>query len=111
MSVQEALRRLDVLYTRHPNRYRFISLWGTPKELALEDYRRVGSVEGGAVAFTWSSGEVHSTGVVADSGAVLAKSKQVWFTFRGDVGFVHFFVVLDERGLIQSVSQTTGHQA
>lgn len=111
MSMQEALRRLDVLYTQHPRRYRFISLWGTPKDLTLADYRRIGAPGEGSVAFTWTSGEVHSIGVVADTATVLAKSKQVWFTFRADVGFVHFFVVLDDRGLIRSISESTGHQA
>lgn len=111
MSMQEALRRLDILYAAHPGRYRFITLWGTPLELALEDYRKVGSGGDGTTSFTWSSGEVHSAGAVADTAAVLARSRQVWFTFRGDVGFVHFFVILDDRGLIKSVSETTGHQA
>ena len=114
MSMQEALRRLDLLYTQHPRRYRFVALWGTPKDLTLEDYGRIGTagpVGEGSVSFTWTKDEVHSTGVVADTAAVLAKSRQVWFTFRTDVGFVHFFVVLDDRGLIRSVSETTGHQA
>lgn len=114
MSMQEALRRLDALYTRHPGRYRFIALWGTPKELTLADYPRIGATgpeSEGTASFTWNTGEVHSTGVVADTAAVLAKSRQVWFTFRTDVGFVHFFVVLDDRGLIKSVSETIGHQA
>ena len=110
MSMQEALRRLDVLYTAHPKRYRFITLWGTPNELALNEYPRVAKAGEAGTLFTWSSGEVHSAGAVADTAAVLAKSRQVWFTFRGDVGFVHFFVVLDERGLIKSISETTGHQ-
>ncbi len=109
-SMQEALRRLDILYTAHPKRYRFITLWGTPNELTLNDYPRIGREGEAGTLFTWSSGEVHSAGVVADTAAVLAKSRQVWFTFRGDVGFVHFFVVLDERGLIKSISETTGHQ-
>ena len=110
MSMQEALRRLDILYTAHPGRYRFITLWGTPNELMLNEYQRIGRPGEAGTLFTWSSGEVHSAGAVADTAAVLAKSKQVWFTFRGDVGFVHFFVVLDDRGLIKSVSETTGHQ-
>jgi hypothetical protein len=110
MSVQEALRRLDILYAAHPNRYRFITLWGTPNELRLDEYARIGREGEAGTLFTWSSGEVHSAGVVADTAAVLAKSRQVWFTFRGDVGFVHFFVLLDERGLIKSISETTGHQ-
>jgi hypothetical protein len=111
MGMQEGLRRLDILYTAHPRRYRFITLWGTPNELTLDDYQRVGREGEAGTLFTWSSGEVHSAGVVADTGAVLAKSRQVWFTFRGDVGFVHFFVLLDERGLIKSISEATGHQA
>lgn len=110
-SLQEALRRLDVLYTGHPGRWRFISLWGTTKELALDDYPKIGAPGDSAVVFTWSAGEAHSTGVVADTAAALSKTRQVWFTFRTDVGFVHFFVILDERGLIKSVSGTTGHQA
>jgi hypothetical protein len=110
MSVQEALRRLDILYTAHPRRYRFITLWGTPNELGLNEYTRIGKPGEAGTLFTWSSGEVHSPGVVADTAAVLAKSRQVWFTFRGDAGFVHFFVLLDERGLIKSISETTGHQ-
>ena len=111
MSMQEALRRLDILYTAHPGRYRFITLWGTPNELTLKEYPRIGKPGEAGTLFTWSSGEVHSAGAVADTAAVLAKSKQVWFTFRGDVGFVHFFVTLDDRGLIKSISETTGHQA
>ena len=110
MSMQEALRRLDILYTAHPRRYRFITLWGTPNELRLDEYQRIGREGEAGTLFMWSSGEVHSPGVVADTAAVLAKSRQVWFTFRGDVGFVHFFVLLDERGLIKSISETTGHQ-
>lgn len=110
MSMQEALRRLDILYTAHPRRFRFITLWGTPNELALTEYQRIGREGEAGTLFTWSSGEVHSAGVVADTAAVLAKSRQVWFTFRGDVGFVRFFVLLDERGLIKSISETTGHQ-
>lgn len=110
MSMQEALRRLDILYTAHPRRYRFITIWGTPNELALTEYPRVGRDGEAGTLFMWSSGEVHSAGAVADTAAVLAKSRQVWFTFRGDVGFVHFFVLLDERGLIKSISETTGHQ-
>lgn len=110
MSMQEALRRLDILYTAHPRRYRFITLWGTPNELTLNEYPRIGRDGEAGTLFTWSSGEVHSAGAVADTAAVLAKSRQVWFTFRGDAGFVHFFVLLDERGLIKSISETTGHQ-
>ncbi|MBX7187134.1 MAG: hypothetical protein K1Y01_18480 [Vicinamibacteria bacterium] len=114
MSMQEAMRRLDALYTRHPSRYRFIAFWGTPRELTLADYPRIGATgpeSEGSVSFTWTMGEAHSTGVIADTAAVLARSRQVWFTFRTDVGFVHFFVILDDRGLIRSVSETTGHQA
>ena len=111
MSMQEALRRLDILYTAHPRRYRFISLWGTPNELTINEYQRIGREGEAGTLFMWSSGEVHSAGAVADTAAVLAKSRQVWFTFRGDVGFVHFFVTLDDRGLIKSISETTGHQA
>jgi len=110
MSMQEALRRLDLLYTAHPRRYRFITLWGTPNELTINEYPRIGREGEAGTLFTWKSGEVHSSGVVADTAAVLSKSRQVWFTFRGDVGFVHFFVTLDERGLIKSISETTGHQ-
>jgi len=110
MSMQEALRRLDILYTAHPTRYRFITLWGTPNELALNEYQRIGRPGEAGTLFTWSSGEAHSAGAVADTAVVLAKSRQVWFTFRGDVGFIHFFVALDDRGLIKSISETTGHQ-
>jgi hypothetical protein len=111
MSMQEALRRLDLLYTAHPRRYRFITLWGTPNELTINEYPRIAKEGEAGTLFTWKSGEVHSSGVVSDTAAVLSKSRQVWFTFRGDVGFVHFFVTLDERGLIKSISETTGHQA
>ena len=30
---------------------------------------------------------------------------------EADVGFLHFLLTLDERGLIESVSETTGHPA
>lgn len=111
ISLHEALRRLDALYTAHPRRWRFISLWGSTRELALDDYPKIGRSDDGVAFFTWSSGDVHGAGVLADTAAALSKARQVWFTFRGDVGFVHFFVILDERGLIKSVSETTGHQA
>jgi hypothetical protein len=111
MGVQEALRRLDLLLAAHPARYRSISFWGTPKELASEEYESAGKPGEGSVIFTWSSGEVRSTGAVADIALVLSKSRQVWFTFSTDTGLVRFFVVLDDRGLIKSVSGTIGHQA
>jgi hypothetical protein len=110
MSIHEALRRLDLLYAAHPARYRSITIWGTSKELALEDYASMGKPGENTATFTWSSGETHSTGAVADTALVLSKSRQVWFTFRTDVGFVHFFVVLDDRGLITTISKTIGHQ-
>ena len=110
MAMPEALRQLDLLYAAHPGRYRFITFWGTAKELALEDYASVGKPGENTVTFTWSSGEAHSVGAVFDTAVALSKSRQVWFTFRGDAGFVHFFVVLDDRGLITSISKTIGHQ-
>ena len=111
MSLHEGLRRLDAVYLAHPKQWRFVSLWGTAKELTLDDYRRVGKSGEGTVTFIWRAGEARSIGALKDTDDALAKTRQVWFTFRGDVGFVHFFVVLDERGLIKSVSETTGHQA
>lgn len=110
-SVQEALRRLDALYTEHPRRWRFISGWGTTQELALADYRKIGQSDDSAVPFTWSRGEPRLPAAVAATAVALSKTKQVWFTFRTDIGFLHFFVTLDERGLIKSVSKSTGHQA
>jgi len=111
VGVQEALRRLDLLYTAHPGRYPSISLWGTARELALGDYANVGKPGESSVTFTWTSGEARSVGAVADIALVLSKSRQVWFTFRTDKGFVQFFVLLDDRGLIKSISETIGHPA
>ena len=111
MSMQEALRRLDILYTAHPRRYRFITLWGTPNELTLDEYPRVGRDGEAGTLFMWSSGEVHSAGAVADTAAVLSKSQQARFTFRRDVGFVPLFVLLHSLRGIHSISPATGNQA
>lgn len=110
-TVQEALRRLDAFYTEHPRRWRFISVWGTTEELALTDYRKIGESGDGTVSLTWSMGEPRPPAALAATAEALSKSRQVWFTFRTDVGFLHFFVTLDEHGLIKSVSKVTGHQA
>jgi hypothetical protein len=110
MGMQEALRQLDLLYTAHPSRYRNIGLWGTSKELTLEDYANAEKPGEDSVIFTWSSGETHSPGAVSDTALALSKSRQVWFTFRTDAGLMRFFVVLDDRGLIKSISKTIGHQ-
>lgn len=109
-SLQEVLRRLDALYSEHPRRWRFISLWGTSQDLTLDGYPRIGQTNEGAL-YTWSAGLPRSTGAVAETAAALSRNRQIWFTFRTDVGFVHFFVTLDDRGLVKTISKTIGHQA
>ena len=111
MRVDEALTRFDALYLEHPRRWRYISVWGTPEELALSDYRKIGEEREGVVTFTWRAEPARTSEELAREASVLSKCRQVWFTLRTDVGFVHFFVNLDANGRIQSVSETTGHQA
>ena len=111
MTVDETLRRLDALYTQHPKRWRFISLWGTKQELSIGDYRKIGEPGDGAVLFMWQADQSRTSAAMAEAAAALSKTRQVWFTLRTDVGFVHFFVTVDEGGRIKSVSETTGHQA
>jgi hypothetical protein len=106
-SVPEAIRRLDALYTLHPNRWRYISGSGISQELALADDRRIGTSD---AHFTWWRGTPRTPAELTATAEALSKTRQVWFTFRGEVGFLHFFVTLDERGLIESVSESTGHQ-
>jgi hypothetical protein len=111
MSVLDVLQRLDAVYAQHPRRWTFVAVWGTTDDFGLEDVHKAAQAGEPLGAFTWYAGKPRtSTQLEADAKA-LAKARQVWFTFRTQVGYLQFFVALDAAGRVQAVSKVTGHQA
>ncbi len=111
MSVLEVLQRVDAMYARHPQRWTFIGIWGTTHEFALEDVHEATQAADNLAAFTWYGSKPRTSSELEADATALAKARQVWFTFRTQVGYLQFFVALDHAGRVQAVSKVTGHQA
>jgi hypothetical protein len=111
MSVLEVLRRLDALYQEHPRRWTYITGWGTTREFDLKDADQAARTPDTLPGFRWYAGTARTPQDLQVQAQTLSKARQVWFTLRTGVGYLHFFVSLDETGRVRSVSALTGHQA
>jgi len=110
MSVQVVLERLDALYAQHPRRWTYIRVWGTTQEFRLEDVHKAAQTPDPVGGVTWYGSTSRTPTELEEHAKDLAKARQIWFTFRTGIGYLQFFVVLDNGGRVQTISNVTGHQ-
>ena len=110
MSVLEVLQETDALYARHPTRWSHISVWGTLHDFALQDATAAAQAPDNIAGATWYSNTPRGPRDLESTANALAPARQIWFTLRTGVGYLHFFVTL-KSGRVESVSEVTGHQA
>jgi hypothetical protein len=110
MSVGDVVRRLDQVYARNPGSCPYVAAWGTTHEFRLEDAQTAAQAVDNLEGFTWHAGETRTSAQLERQAQVLAGARQIWFTFRTGVGYLHFFVALDGAGRVRGVSETAGHQ-
>jgi hypothetical protein len=111
MSVLEVLQGVDRLYTQHPRRWTHIAVWGTMQEYSLADATAAARAPDGIAGATWYAETPHTAADLGSIAKRLAAARQIWFTFRAGVGYLHFFVRLNQSGRVEFVSEVTGHQA
>jgi hypothetical protein len=110
MSVLEVLQEADAVYARHPTRWSHISVWGTRHDFGLPDATAAARAPDNIAGVTWYANTPRSARDLESAANTLAPARQIWFTFRTGVGYLHFFVTL-KAGRVESVSEVTGHQA
>src|SRR6202008_475968 len=102
MEVLAVLQRLDAIYALQPKAWMRVSVWGTTKEWRLEDVHKAAQATDAVGAFTWYGGAPRKPGEVEAHAKALASARQVWFSFRGGVGYLQFYVALDASGRVRT---------
>lgn len=110
MTVLDVLKEADAAYARHPTRWRYVAFWGTRHDFALEDSTAAAQATDNLAGATWYAGTPRGAGDLEAAAATLGPARQVWFTFRTGVGYLHFYVTLKD-ARVETVSDVTGHQA
>jgi hypothetical protein len=111
MEVLAVLQRLDAVYAQHPKAWMRVGVWGNTKVFGPEDVHKADQTTEPVERFTWYGGTPRTSREVEAHAKALARARQLWFSFRGAVGYLQFYVTLDASGRVQAISKVTGHQA